>query len=419
MTDEPDGVDAHVDEPSPPQPRATTPPATTPPVDERDDIWHDRWDDDDHVATASPPLQTRRRAAVADDDTRATRRASERRRRRRRRWLVVVLVALLVLVPLAAASGWFVWQLYGPGGPGGETAEVVIEPGWGASEAADALVKAEVIESALAFRIWARVTGASFQAGTYAFPMGVNVTRALNVLEAGPTNSLQAAQQKLLLPPGLTMSRIADRVGQLPGHTRDAFLAVADSGVVRSKYQPAGTSSLEGLTWPDTYFVSEGMTDQQILQMIVSEFDEHADAVGLGAPNGAGLTPYEALVSASLIQGEAAAADQANVSGVIVNRLRRGIPLQIDATLCYAKGGCPPVPTNADKAIDSPYNTYRVTGLPPTPILTVTEPAMRAALNPASHNYLYYVTGKDGVTRFAETLAGHQANIDKYGVRGE
>ena len=125
------------------------------------------------------------------------------------------------------------------------------------------------------------------------------------------------------------------------------------------------------------------------------------------------------MVSASLIQGEAAPADQANVSGVIVNRLRQAIPLQIDATLCYAKGGCPPVPSNADKAIDSPYNTYRVTGLPPTPILTVTESALRAAIAPATHNYLFYVTGTDGVTRFAETLAGHEANIRAHGVRGE
>ena len=68
-----------------------------------------------------------------------------------------------------------------------------------------------------------------------------------------------------------------------------------------------------------------------------------------------------------------------SLPGVIVNRLRRGMPLQIDSTLCYAKDGCPPAPTNADKQIDSPYNTYRVTGLPPTPILTVTEPALRAA----------------------------------------
>ena len=84
------------------------------------------------------------------------------------------------------------------------------------------------------------------------------------------------------------------------------------------------------------------------------------------------------------MQAEAGnAADAPKVAAVITNRLAQGTPLQIDATLCYSKGGCPPVPTNADKQVDSPYNTYRVTGLPPTPIMTVTEQSLKAALAPA------------------------------------
>ena len=85
-----------------------------------------------------------------------------------------------------------------------------------------------------------------------------------------------------------------------------------------------------------------------------------------------GLTPYQVLVAASLIQAESGSdADSPLISAVIVNRLRDKMPLQIDATLCYAKGGCPPVPVDADKKIDSPYNTYKVMGLPPTPIASV------------------------------------------------
>ncbi len=77
------------------------------------------------------------------------------------------------------------------------------------------------------------------------------------------------------------------------------------------------------------------------------------------------------------------------------------------------------MPSGADKNIASPYNTYRVAGLPPTPIMTVTDDAVRAAIAPAAVPYLYYVTGKDGVTRFATTFAEQQQNIQKYGVRGE
>jgi UPF0755 protein len=222
----------------------------------------------------------------------------------------------------------------------------------------------------------------------------------------------------LALPPGLRLEQIADRVGALPGHDRAAFLALAQSGQIRSKYQGDQTS-VEGFTWPDTYFV-EGMTDAQILQTIVSEFDRHGDAVGLANTAATGLTPQQTDVLASLVQAEAGtAADAPKVAAVITNRLQQGNPLQIDATLCYAKGGCPPVPTNADKQIDSPYNTYRVTGLPPTPIMTVTEQSLEAALAPANVPYLFYVTGKDGVTYFATTLAEHEANIEAHGVRGE
>ncbi len=191
----------------------------------------------------------------------------------------------------------------------------------------------------------------------------------------------------------------------------------AASGVVRSEFQPTAVTSLEGLTWPDTYFIGEHETDAEILHTIVSAFDDHATKAGL-VPTG--VTAYDTVKIASLIQAEAGATDDVPlVSAVIANRLGRGMQLQIDATLCSAKGGCPPLPNNADKELNSPYNTYKVTGLPPTPIMTVTDPALRAALHPAAVGYLYYVTGKDGVTRFAATLQEHQRNIDQYGVSGE
>ena len=89
------------------------------------------------------------------------------------------------------------------------------------------------------------------------------------------------------------------------------------------------------------------------------------------------------------------------------------MPLQIDATLCYAKGGCPPVPVDADKKIDSPYNTYKVVGLPPTPIETVATGALGAALHPALVAYKFYVSDKNGKTYFATTQAEHERNVIK------
>jgi UPF0755 protein len=220
----------------------------------------------------------------------------------------------------------------------------------------------------------------------------------------------------LLLPPGLTIQQIADRVGKLEGKSAARFMDAVKSNTVRSKYEPTNVTSLEGLTWPDTYFIGANETEAEILQKIVGQFDAKADEIGLGTsgPGNGGLTPYQALVSASLIEAEAGTKDDAPlISAVIVNRLKDGMPLQIDATLCYAKGGCPPVPSDADRKIDSPYNTYKFTGLPPTPIKTVSEVALRAALQSAFVPYKYYVSDSHGKTYYAQTLAEHEKNVAK------
>jgi UPF0755 protein len=352
-----------------------------------------------------------------DRRARGEARRAERRRRRRRRWLVLGVLALLVL-PFVIVGAWFLWQLYEPGGDGGPV-RVTVQQGWGAQEIGDELADRDVVGSSLAFQVWYRVSGGSTQAGTYSLREHMGVKAAVDTLGEAPERALADSRHTVLaLPPGLRLEQIADRVGALPGHDRAAFLALAQSGRIRSRYQ-GDQASVEGFTWPDTYFV-EGMSDEQILQTIVSEFDEHGDAVGLGSTATTGLTPQQTVVVASLVQAEAGTADDApKVAAVISNRLEQATALQIDATLCYAKGGCPPVPTNADKQIDSPYNTYKVSGLPPTPIMTVTEQSLKAALTPANVPYLFYVTGKDGVTYYATTLGEHEANIAAHGVRGE
>jgi UPF0755 protein len=216
----------------------------------------------------------------------------------------------------------------------------------------------------------------------------------------------------LFLPPGRRLDQIANIVATtIPGHTAEKFLAVANSGTIRSKYQPPEINSLEGLLFPDTYSIGADWTDEQIIQRLVDRFDEIADKVGLA--NAQGLTPYQVIVAASLIQTEAKLAEDAPlISAVIRNRLAAGMQLQIDATLCYAKGGCPPLPTDADKTINSPYNTYLIAALPPTPISSMTEASLAAALTPAAVPYLYYVIADaNGKHAFATTLAEHNANV--------
>jgi UPF0755 protein len=341
------------------------------------------------------------------------RRAAERNRTYRRNVATFFTVAAL-LAPLALAS---LWVLSNVASSTEGNADVVVElqQGLSAAQVGDLLQQRGVINSSTAFQqVAASANYTSYAAGRYDMVEHSDPRQALDTLRGGPRRIVP--DLKLLLPPGLTMGQIAERVGKLEGKSSQRFLDAVASNTVRSRYQPADTASLEGLTWPDTYFIGANESETEILQKIVSTFDAKADQIGLGssgATNG-GQTPYQALITASLIEAEAGTKEDAPlISAVIVNRLRDKMPLQIDATLCYAKGGCPPVPTDADRKIDSPYNTYRVGGLPPTPIRTFSAGALRAALNPAAVAFRYYVSDKNGKTYYATTLAEHERNVAK------
>lgn len=338
-------------------------------------------------------------------------------RRRRRRAILTVAMVLLPIVLVLAAGGWFLYELNPPGGPGRRIG-VDVPRRTGNAEIGDLLQDKGVIGSSRAFQIYIGITRAGpFQSGHYTMRENLGVRDAVDVLKSGPE---KGPEFRLLLPPGLTLGEIADRVGRLRGHTRDAFLTVAQSGAVRSKYQPPELTSLEGLLYPDTYFIGENETDEQILTRLVSTFDQKADEIGLSTPNAAGLSPYQTIVAASLIEREAKLdEDRPLISAVIRNRLTNGIALQIDATVCFARGGCDKSPSASDLAIDSPYNTYRVAGLPPTPISSVTLSSLKAAQNPSSDPYLYYViSDKNGKHKFATTQGEHERNVEEARQKG-
>ena len=346
-----------------------------------------------------------------------SRRAAERNRTYRRNVLTVIIVGVM-LAPLAIAS---VWVLSNVESSTAGNADIVVEiqQGWTPAQVGDTLQSKGVIASSQAFQeVAASAQFSSWVAGNYDFVENSGPREALDTLRGGPRRTIPDIE--LLLPPGLSLQQIADRVGKIEGKSVERFMQAAQSNTIRSRYQPTESTSLEGFTWPDTYFIGANETEAQILQKIVNQFDAEADEIGLGASGAAnGMTPYQALISASLIQAEAGTKEDASlISAVIVTRLKDDMPLQIDATLCYAKGGCPPVPIDDDRKIDSPYNTYKVKGLPPGPIETVSEVALRAALNPAPVPFKYYVSDANGRTYYAVTLSEHEKNVAKARAAG-
>ena len=324
---------------------------------------------------------------------------------------VIGVLVVLPLVVLGSGAAWFWWQVGACGG-GGRPVEVQIERGWGVPKIADELHNQGLIGNSLVFSVYARLNGdTKFEAGTYEMKKDMCVRDAVRLLKAGP----RIDYAKLTIPPGLWLKEIAARIGKMPGRSADAVIEASENNAVRSAFEPDDVHSLEGLVAPDTYKISAEEDEIQVLKTMTDTFDRRAAALGLAFANVQGHSAYDIIKVASLIEAEAKLdVDRPLIASVIYNRLAQNMPLQVDATLIYARGD----PKNRalsdkDKAINSPYNTYLHTGLPPTPIAAVSQASLEAALHPASTNYLYYVViDKTGKHAFASTLQQHEQNIE-------
>jgi len=185
---------------------------------------------------------------------------------------------------------------------------------------------------------------------------------------------------------------------------------------VRSVFEPEGVNNLEGLLRPDTYKISNSQDEISILQTMVTAFDKKAKKLGVDTADVEGHTAYDIIKIASLIESEAKVPqDRPLIASVIYNRLRQNMPLQIDSTVIYGRRD----PKNRTltphdlQSVKSRYNTYTNAGLPPTPIGSVSDASLKAALHPAQTDYLYYVlAGKDGHHAFASTFEEHERNIE-------
>jgi len=323
----------------------------------------------------------------------------------RRRW-PWVLGALLVLVIAAGAVAltWFGRQVRPPGPVG---AEVTVTVARGATPAAIAqtLEEAEVIRSARFFEFYLKRADASrIEAGDFVLRQSEDLDTVVGVLTSGAAIK---AGQRLTIPEGLTLGQVAEVVGRLPGRSAAAFTEAVKSGTVRSRYQPQG-QSLEGYVLPETYEVGARETEAQILARLVGAFDGLATDLDLtAAARRLGVTPHQAVVIASLVEREAKVdIDRGPIARVIYNRLARGMPLQIDATVQFALGVNKPRLLLSDLKVDSPYNTYRIPGLPPGPIAGPGRAALSATLSPTPGSWIYYVlTDADGRHAFATTSA--------------
>jgi len=315
------------------------------------------------------------------------------------------LILLLVLVVLGAGAFGFYRYAVGASGPTRQVALDIAE-GSTAADVGELLEDRGVIRSALAFRISAQLRGfgSDIQAGAYELTTNMAITDVFDVLEAGPL----VETVSLTIPEGLEVREIAATAGEALGLDTMTFQQAATGGnFALEPYLPQGTETVEGFLFPKTYdFGTEGLSEEAVIERLLAQFEAEAATLDWGRAEDLGLTHYETVIVASLIEREARVPrDRAKISAVIHNRLREGMPLQIDATVQYALPEENRELTFDDYEFESPYNTYLHAGLPPTPIASPGLASLEAALNPADVDYLYFVVTDPDTGRhaFAET----------------
>jgi UPF0755 protein len=307
-------------------------------------------------------------------------------------WVVsLVLASILVsgYVYLFAAPSSFI---------SGTTIEVV--RGTSVSHIASDLAQAHIIAHPTLFRAVVRLTGEgnSVQTGLYKFDVPQNLFTVIYRLANGIYGIPPA---RITFIEGVTLREAAIQVASaLPGITAEEFLTAAEGQ--------------EGYLFPDTYFFQPGIEVTSVVATMRKNFDTKIASVGpLYTSTEHSLA--DIVTMASLVEKEARTIEDKHlVAGILWNRIRLGMPLQVDAVFGYIFGRPTYSPSPADLQVKSPYNTYLHTGLPPTPINNPGLDSLKAAIAPTKTNYLYYLTGNDGLMYYAATYAGHQANLRAY-----
>jgi UPF0755 protein len=336
---------------------------------------------------------------------------SRARRRRRRAGLLALIVVFVSVGGAAAFGGWSLWSYVTLGyvfhaPPLGPLVTVVVPQGATLSQIADILARNHVVPRAGAFESRAAKDGYGrrLQPGTYRLHQYDAYSAIIRQLSAGVPSI------RVTIPEGFT----AAEIGLLAAHKVTGFsaseyrrLTVTHPLRVSLGGMKPGTR-LEGLLFPATYEFPPLTTPRSLVDEQLASFRDAFAQLDLRRAKARHLTPYDVVIIASMIESEVQVpGERPLVSAVIWNRLRLNMPLQVDATIEYALGHHVDRLSLQDLEIHSPYNTYRVRGLPPTPICNPGLACLEAAAQPAHVSYLYYVARNDGSGRhyFATTYA--------------
>jgi len=325
---------------------------------------------------------------------------------------LIITFLLVALIGAALSVGGFIWWTNGLKAPStsNKTQSVLITKGSSAESIAKKLHDAGVIKNELVFRLYVRFTNqaASLPVGQFSIPANLTVPQVIAHLLKGPQ------EVWVTIPEGLRREQLPDRFSNALGYSEAEKVAFREQFLSLSK-------SDEGYLFPETYLIPKDVTPARAISVLKNTFQKK-----FGTEN-AGANLDELVTLASLVERETRNdSEKPIIAGILRNRIEIGMPLQVDATVQYAKANlsCPdakgecadwwPTVYLEDYKLKSNFNTYTIPGLPPAPIASPGLASLQAVLNPTESNYLFYIHDTTGVARYATTLEEHNANVQKY-----
>ena len=321
---------------------------------------------------------------------------------------------LLVVLVVVGAGGYAAWYVNSPVRMAAESAEVEIPPGTRLRGTVALLERAGVRVRPMHFEALARLLGRErdIKAGNYLLTQPFTPVELIEKLTRG-----DVTQAEIRLIEGWTFAQFRQAL-DASADLRHDTTGVEDAEIL--KRIQAAEGHPEGLFFPDTYLFARGSSDLAVLRRAYRAMQRHLqNEWNAKAPNVPYKSAYEALIMASIIEKETGRpAERDQIGGVLVNRMRIGMRLQVDPTVIYGLGAS--FDGNLKKVHlleDGPYNTYTRAGLPPTPIAMPGLASLRSAVRPAKTDALYYVSRGDGTSQFSRNLNEHNRAVSKYQLK--
>ncbi|MAG44391.1 hypothetical protein CL633_00700 [bacterium] len=334
---------------------------------------------------------------------------------------ILSILGFLIIAPFLF-FGFLEYQIFMPKQKQGAEVHFVVESGQSASQIGEALDSLDLIRNSFYFEtyIWQKELETALQAGEYVLSPNMNIPKLVSIITGGNT---LPSDKVVFLPAGLTYRQIEERLvdAELLDEQDLIFLAEnPDEELLKSHIAGSArlseNSSLEGFLFPDTYRFHKDSDARMIAEKMLTNFDKKFNLNLQQEIIRQEKTIYEVVTLASIVQKEAVSyEDMRWVAGVFLNRLKINKPLESDATVNYSTGKNLRQPSYKDTYIDSPYNTYKNIGLPPSPICNPSLSAIKAVIYPKEHNYLYFLHPKNAkMGIYSKTYAEHLRNKNAY-----